>query len=596
MNPGKIRNLLLYIIVPALVMYLFEAYTHNPFVRMKAGIQILNILLFILINTFFFFLTGSLKISLRIMCIFFMIAGLMEYYLVEFRGVTLLPWDLGSLGTAAEVAGGYDYMPGGRAILCIIGFIILFIISGFADLKLRDLGNKGISFCIRALGVLLSAGAMMLYTGFVQTEAARDIFGFYTKLFTPTAISERDGTLTAFLMELQYVNVDRPEGYSAEEAKEKLDSLAPVPCSEKKASIIVIMNEAFSDPSVLGDFETNEDYMPYVHSLQRGEYENAVTGELNVSIVGGNTPNSEFEFLTGDSLLFLPEGSIPYQQYVDEGIYAMPAYLKDQGYATVGMHPYLPAGWERNRVYPLLGFEKILFQEDFAKDSSHVRDYISDMACSEQIIREYEENLKKGGKPFFAFCVTMQNHSPYEKDYEDLPVDIEIKGREGLKNVTTTERYLTLVKRSDEAFEYLTEYFRDTDDPVVILMYGDHQPSDSVVRPIWKLLGKDSRNLSEEDVEKRYIVPYVIWANFDIEGGKGCDMSANFLGNRVLETAGAGLDSYRVFLKELYSGYPILSAIRTVDNEGRRLDDREIKENGDISDYRTLQYYELFDR
>ena len=30
MNPGKIRNLLLYIIVPALVMYLFEAYTHNP--------------------------------------------------------------------------------------------------------------------------------------------------------------------------------------------------------------------------------------------------------------------------------------------------------------------------------------------------------------------------------------------------------------------------------------------------------------------------------------------------------------------------------------------------------------------------------------
>ena len=596
MNPGKIRNLLLYIIVPALVMYLFEAYTHNPFVRMKAGIQILNILLFILINTFFFFLTGSLKISLRIMCIFFMIAGLMEYYLVEFRGVTLLPWDLGSLGTAAEVAGGYDYMPGGRAILCIIGFIILFIISGFADLKLRDLGNKGISFCIRALGVLFSAGAMMLYTGFVQTEAARDIFGFYTKLFTPTAISERDGTLTAFLMELQYVNVDRPEGYSAEEAKEKLDSLAPVPCSEKKASIIVIMNEAFSDPSVLGDFETNEDYMPYVHSLQRGECENAVTGELNVSIVGGNTPNSEFEFLTGDSLLFLPEGSIPYQQYVDEGIYAMPAYLKDQGYATVGMHPYLPAGWERNRVYPLLGFEKILFQEDFAKDSSHVRDYISDMACSEQIIREYEENLKKGGKPFFAFCVTMQNHSPYEKDYEDLPVDIEIKGREGLKNVTTTERYLTLVKRSDEAFEYLTEYFRDTDDPVVIVMYGDHQPSDSVVRPIWKLLGKDSRNLSEEDVEKRYIVPYVIWANFDIEGGKGCDMSANFLGNRVLETAGAGLDSYRVFLKGLYSGYPILSAIRTVDNEGRRLDDREIKENGDISEYRTLQYYELFDR
>ena len=49
---------------------------------------------------------------------------------------------------------------------------------------------------------------------------------------------------------------------------------------------------------MLGDFTTNEDYMPYLHSLQNGA-ENTVTGYLNVSVCGGNTANTEFEFLTG---------------------------------------------------------------------------------------------------------------------------------------------------------------------------------------------------------------------------------------------------------------------------------------------------------
>ena len=116
------------------------------------------------------------------------------------------------------------------------------------------------------------------------------------------------------------------------------------------------------------------------------------------------------------------------------------------------------------------------------------------------------------------------------------------------------------------------------------------------MRPVWELNGRDSRNLSEEEVEKRYIVPYVIWANFDIEGRRECNMSANFLGNMTLLTAGAGLDGYRAFLNDLYSRYPVLSAVRTMDAEGRRLDDASIREDRYISEYRILQYYELFDR
>lgn len=583
-----VKNIILSILIPAAVMYLFEAYTHNPFVRMKAGIQALNIFLFILIEWILFFMTGTLKAALRIMCALFMILGLVEYYLVEFRGVTLLPWDLGSLGTAAEVASGYDYMPGIRAFICMAGFILLFVLCRFADLKLKG------HYLKRAAGALLLILMIILYTLFVQTEFAEKTFGFYTKLFTPTAISERDGTLTAFLMELQYVNVRKPAGYSREEAEKLLSGYEGKAPAEDRANIIVIMNEAFSDLSVLGELETDEDYMPYIHSLQR-EGKNVITGELNVSIVGGNTPNTEFEFLTGNTLAFLPEGSIPYQQYVREGIYAMPRYLKETGYRTVGMHPYYPGGWERERVYPLLGFEKSLFLEDFPENSDKVHGYVSDLECSEQIIREYEEGLDSG-KPFFSFLVTMQNHSPYDKDTGDIPESISIISDKDIGKKEATERYLTLIRKSDEAFRYLTEYFEKADEPAVVVIFGDHEPSDSVVRPVIRLQGKDPRNLSEEDVEKRYIVPYVIWTNFDIDTVHGRDTSANFLGNEVLRIAGAGSYPYRAFLEEVSGAYPVLSAVRTLDAKGRMADKAGKEEDPVTEKYETLQYYELFDR
>ncbi|MCR5775451.1 MAG: LTA synthase family protein [Lachnospiraceae bacterium] len=597
MKSFRIKNLLFFILMPAVIMYLFEAYTHNPFVRMKPGIQVLNIFLFIVIETMVLFITGSLKTALRIMTVVFMILGLGEYYLVEFRGVTLLPWDLGSLGTAAEFVGVYDYVPDIRAVLCILGFIAAFVICHFADLKIGDVGvfSKGTRtrrILLRLAAVLASVFVIVLYTRFVQTDFACRTFGFYTKLFTPTAISERDGTLTAFLMELQYMNVEKPHGYTDEEAEKVLKSYKPV-SPDKKANIIVIMNEAFSDLSVLGEFNTDNDYMPFVHELQSGACDDCLTGTLNVSIVGGNTPNTEFEFLTGNSLYFLPEGSIPYQQYVREGIYSLPAYLSEVGYTTVGMHPYYPEGWERGRVYSELGFERSLFIDDFDRNASVVRGYVSDMACSEQLIKEYEANLVTG-KPFFSFLVTMQNHSPYEKDPGTVLTDVNIEGGEGISNIETTERYLSLIKRSDEAFRYLTEYFADTEEPVVIVMFGDHQPSDSVVRPIWELQGKDSRNLDEEDVDKRYMVPYVIWANFDIEGGNGKDTSANFLGNKVLDIAGAGKYPYRCFLDDVSEQYPVFSAVRAVDSNGNVQDDKALDRSTAVTDYRKLQYHELF--
>ena len=100
----------------------------------------------------------------------------------------------------------------------------------------------------------------------------------YNKLFTPTAVQYKNGTLTAFLMELQYMAVEKPSGYDVDAAETMLKTYVSdnTNTDTRYPNIIVIMNEAFSDPAVLGSFETDEDYMPFVHSMLAGK-ENTIS-------------------------------------------------------------------------------------------------------------------------------------------------------------------------------------------------------------------------------------------------------------------------------------------------------------------------------
>lgn len=74
------------------------------------------------------------------------------------------------------------------------------------------------------------------------------------------------------------------------------------------------MNESFSDLSVVGDIETNVPYMPYIDSIQ----DETIQGNAYVSTIGTGTSNTEYEFLTGNTMAFLPAGSNAYQLYVKE--------------------------------------------------------------------------------------------------------------------------------------------------------------------------------------------------------------------------------------------------------------------------------------
>ncbi len=592
-----VKNAIFFIGIPFLIFYIMECFLRNPWDEkwgIKLPLLIINAIFFELVAVFLFAVTGSLRKALYTEGILFFILGIAEYYIQRFRGKPFLPWDIYSLSTAASVANNYDYTLDARGIKVCIAFIVLFIVIFFANLKLPKWKNEKKIIISRIFLIILPILLIFPYAAFCQSASTIKKYRVYDKLFTPTTMTWRDGTVFAFVYELQFMTVNKPAGYDQSKEAETLTKIAENTSvsTNDLPNIIVIMDEAFADPKVLGDFTTNQDYMPFIHSLQNNA-ENTITGYMNASIVGGNTPNTEFEFLTGDSLAFLPEGCIPYQQFVKSKIDSMPTYLKSLGYDTLAMHPYKSTGWDRDRVYPLIGFDDMHFVDYFEeRNPQYVRNYISDECLFEQIETEYENHKKNSDAPFFSFNVTMQNHSEYSGELVNFEPDISI---DGVSEDASITRYLSLEHITDTAFENMVNYFKNVDDKTIIVFFGDHQAADHVVEPIWNLNGKKGSDLSYEDMTKRYKVPFVIWANYDIDEASGVETSANYLGNLTLKTAGIPLDPYRAYIDEFSKKYPVLTSIHVVDSEGNDASVNDSDSNDELGDYRRMQYYELFD-
>ncbi len=571
-------------VLPALFFWLLESYTHNPFLEVRPRAQLFNILLFELAAGILFCLTGRYKAACRIEACAAMLFGIANAYVVRFRTNPLVPWDLFSVRTAANVAGNYDFTPDARMIAVTLAFLIL--MAALIPVRIRP---WRLVFWKRwLLGGVLTL-CLVCFADTLQQESFQNRHFLYNKLFTPVYMTNVDGIAVTFVMNLAYMSIERPEGYSAAEAKELLaeyeqTALTAETEEEELPNLIVVMNESFADLSALGSLQTSRDYLPFLHRLQNGAPD-TVTGTLHVSVCGGNTANTEFEFLTGNTMAFLPQGSIPYQQYLTGECPSLASHLKSLGYQTVATHPYYANGWERDTVYPWLGFSESLFLDAYDM-APRVRNYVSDMGCVDKIIELYEN--KAEGRPIFIFNVTMQNHGGYQDLYPNFTPEITA---EGIENISL-EQYLSLAELSDRSLEALIEYFSQAPERTVVVFFGDHQPGDTVAAPVLAQNGMRWNALTEDELPLRYEVPYVIWANYDIEEAKNADTSANYLGAQVCARAGIPADGYRQYLLDQSSVVPVLSAVRTE----TAAQTGEEEENESLLRYRKLQYYMIFDQ
>ena len=587
------RYLIGFAIVPIISFYLMEAFEHNALAEVRQEAQWFNILIFELIAWTLYLLIGRMTTALRIELALALAFGLTNHYVMAFRSTPFVPWDLLSVRTAASVAQNYDFTPTPRMIVVTVLFVLLMV-------AVRVLCKvPRIKLPIRLGSAVLCGLALCLFVNTLQQETFQNKHYLYPFLFTPAYMTKVNGMAVTFAMDLAYVAVDKPEGYSAEEAQKTLEQYGNTDNvfaddeentndaknrgedanNKELPNIIVIMDEAFSDLAVVGDLETNEDYMPFMHKMQQGA-DHTITGYAQVSVCGGNTANSEFEFLTGNTMSFLPSGSIPYQQYITKDTPSLASYLASLGYETYAQHPYYASGWNREKVYPLLGFEHLNFIDDYA-NKTYVRKYVSDDADMQHIIDTYEN--KEDGKPAFIFNVTMQNHGGYTDAFSDLSEDVHATNY----NSEVLDRYLSLIRLTDQSLEKLVDYFSNVDEKTVIVFFGDHQPSDTVAAQVQDSMLLPGESVPDEQLRKRYLVPYLVWANYDIDGATQQNTSLNYLSAEVLKAAGVPTDAYQNFLLDLQKSYPVMSA-------AGRTDASDADENM-LNTYKKLQYYNLFE-
>ena len=424
-----------------------------------------------------------------------------NFYTLQLRGEPFLPWDLAQVSEAAGVASAAGIKVQTSMVVTII--IVLVLTAGSFFLYK---GRHKQRWLPRLAGSAATAAALcLLIFGVYLQPAVTQAMGIVPDAWMQDRYYRYYGVVTGFMTNLSNLEIDKPDGYSEEVVDAILDnvdesqkfSTSPLyPTSYaattakdeqvKKPTIIYVMNESYWDVSELEQYgiKFDTDVSANLHALQQ----TSAYGRAYSPSFGGGTCDVEFEALTGYSASFLPSGSKPYQQHVTKPMFALPSYLKTQGYQTAAVHCFWAKYWSRDTAYPNLGLDDFISLEDMHGVTKVRKHYwtnglVTDDSMADQIIGQYEKMKASSDEPVFLHAVTMQNHTNYNKD--NYPDDQRVKVLEhpaGMKasTVGALEDFATGIRDADAMLGKLTAYFSQVDEPVILVFWGDHyNPIDS---------------------------------------------------------------------------------------------------------------------
>lgn len=556
-----------------------------------------NLVIYYVIFGIIILIFRKVKIAAAAYMVLMVILALVNYYVLMFRGQAFMLLDILGMGTAAEVAGSYEFKVSKLLLLTLLGAVV-FVVFQFIFQKL-ELGKKGKRNLIcRLCGLLVIIG--VLWGSYPLTQKLENVY-----LWNLNEDHVNKGYAYTLLCEMRYFSVEKPDNYSKDSLDEITEKYADLKDDSDKetdnskgsdksedtvqaTNIIMIMNESLTDFESLGEVKSNKEILPYIRSMNQ----NVKHGHLQMPTFGGGTSRSEYEALTGNCLQFLPSGCAPYQLYVRDSEYGMADILKAQGYETIAMHPNKAANWNRETVYKSMGFDQFLNLSNWGSRWEKIRNFCSDESLFNKIIELYED--KEEGQKRFTFCVTMQNHGGYKENnsngYQpDVKLDYDTK-------YPQAETYLSLARQSDIAFKNLIEYFENVDEPTMIVMFGDHWPKiESGFET--EVLGKDLGSLDLVENQQLYKTPYVIWTNYPSETVEE-DTSSNYLGSYVMQLAGVEMPEYNQFLMKLKEEIPVIGMGAVCDSDGNWYDMENLPKKYQelLNEYQIMEYNAQFEK
>lgn len=235
----------------------------------------------------------------------------------------------------------------------------------------------------------------------------------------------------------------------------------------RKRNVHIILEESFWDPSPLVAAHFNQPPLdPRFVALWR---QTGFSRSLSPAY-GGQTANAEFEVLCG---LPLNEGSVKFEYGLKNSMPCLPNLLDRAGYRTVASHPNIPAFWNRQVAFKLLGFETFWAGKDFVMDDLAGGEFLSDHSLHAQVAAKLTETAASAGdqRPVFDYIVSIFGHWPYPPSAQRPPVITSDSAWPDVVNYANAVYY----KSRDIVDEI--ERLRRTDPDSVIVVFGDHLPS-----------------------------------------------------------------------------------------------------------------------
>lgn len=535
---------------------------------------IANYCLFICLYFILYGLTNRTKISCLTILIFDFLFGVINYTVRSFRGVSITLSDIYSIRTALNVVDGLKLSINGNFVTAVCLFILFMFIS-VKVIYVKDKYERRPTFAKNITIVLGVIGLVAI--------CAPDYFTNDVQLWNiNNAYADSGAGLTLIRMVKEF-NVSKPKKYSVDETKKILakyeDDVDSVEDTSDLPNVLVIMNESFADLTMSYNLDLSDDPLEFYHELITRD--NVVSGVMHSSQFGGGTANVEYECITQNVTAFLPSGSMPYQQYISGNVkQSMVAYMNRLGYTTYGIHSWEKSGYSREKIYKLLGFDYAWFKENLGNLQFGRSGYSSDQSTYEVY---YDiMNNKPDDEKNFSFIVTMQNHLPYN--------DVDPNGIQFLDGDNDIISYLQSEYLADMALKNLIDYLSEYKEDVIVLFFGDHQPNLNQ-KDLYSLTG----NYAEDSASQ--VVPFFIWANFDINKKDNIETSANYLESLLLETAGMPKDSYTKYVESVREEIPVITNHYYMNNDG---DSYEVSDSSSpyfdkLQEYWRVIYYNMFD-
>ncbi|WP_407313525.1 LTA synthase family protein [Desulfosporosinus sp. SB140] len=523
----KSPNLLYITIIPLVCLLALEIFSYGNFFNVYTWIRqypkqfFLNyILMFGIINVFYIFPRSVYLMISSIQVGLFSILGSISREKFIAKGSPLIPSDFSLAKEAIEISARFKDVYIWLSLIALGIVVLIVLILKFTPHENYKWRQKTAVFLIAA------AMVTFFYTKFGSIE---ETFSLELINLSQRMNYDENGMMLGFFLNAEYLKVQVPSEYQESTIQQIVDTTKKTYSTDPnfKPNIIFVMSEAFWDPTLLKNVSFNKDPIPFFHSLQKSQ----TSGTMLSPVYGGGTANTEFEALTGFSTQFLPSGSIPYAQYVNKPVEALPTILQRQGYATSAIHTYDNWFYNRNNVYKELGFDKFVSKE-FFNNPEYKGQYIRDTELSQKVLDEVKETKQ----PDFIYAVSMQNHGPYSDVESPQNTVYCTDSNLSVASKAMLDNYSNSVADVDQSIKQLIDGLKQIDQPTVVIFYGDHLPMLGDDYSVYKEAGFIKGDNSYQDYLNLHSVPFVTWNNFSTTK-QNLRLSANYMGTYALQLA-----------------------------------------------------------